>query len=79
MQDGKGPKGYHDVGGDAAGEIPMVELPWLHWEKKVGLFVAFLAMEPVGSFRLMKCAEGLKALVSKNTIRFRFINAALKP
>ena len=35
MQDGKGPKGYHDVGGDAAGEIPMVELPWLHWEKQV--------------------------------------------
>lgn len=35
MQDGKGPKGYHDVGGDEAGEIPMVELPWLHWEKQV--------------------------------------------
>lgn len=35
MHDGKGPKGYHDVGGDTAGEIPMVELPWLHWEKQV--------------------------------------------
>mgnify|MGYP001793575865 FL=1 len=31
----KGPRGYHDVGGDTAGEIPKVELPWLHWEKKV--------------------------------------------
>jgi hypothetical protein len=35
MQDDKGPKGYHDVGGEQAGEIPMVELPWLHWEKQV--------------------------------------------
>lgn len=35
MQDDKGPKGYHDVGGDTAGEIPMEELPWLHWEKQV--------------------------------------------
>lgn len=35
MDDGKGPKGYHDVGGDVAGDIPMVDLPWLHWEKQV--------------------------------------------
>ena len=35
MQDDKGSRGYHDVGGDTAGEIPMVELPWLHWEKQV--------------------------------------------
>jgi hypothetical protein len=35
MQNDKGAKGYHDVGGDAAGDIPMVELPWLHWEKQV--------------------------------------------
>ena len=35
MQNDKGTKGYHDVGGDAAGDIPMVELPWLHWEKQV--------------------------------------------
>lgn len=35
MTDTKGPKGYHDVGGDAAGDIPQVDLPWLHWEKQV--------------------------------------------
>ena len=35
MENDKGPKGYHDVGGDPAGEIPMVDLPWLHWEKQV--------------------------------------------
>ncbi len=35
MQDSKGPRGYHDVGGDPAGEIPMVDLPWQHWEKQV--------------------------------------------
>ncbi|CEG50977.1 conserved hypothetical protein [Stutzerimonas xanthomarina] len=28
-------RGYHDIGGDAAGPIPKEELPWLHWEKKV--------------------------------------------
>jgi hypothetical protein len=28
-------KGYHDIGGQAAGEIPKVELPWMHWEKQV--------------------------------------------
>lgn len=35
MTESKGPRGYHDVGGDAAGDIPKVELPWLHWEKQV--------------------------------------------
>lgn len=29
------PRGYHDIGGDAAGVIPKAELPWLHWEKQV--------------------------------------------
>ena len=28
-------RGYHDIGGDEAGPIPMTELPWLHWEKQV--------------------------------------------
>ncbi len=28
-------RGYHDIGGDQAGPITMVELPWLHWEKQV--------------------------------------------
>ena len=28
-------RGYHDIGGKEAGAIPMVELPWLHWEKQV--------------------------------------------
>lgn len=28
-------RGYHDVGGDEAGEIPKEQLPWLHWEKQV--------------------------------------------
>lgn len=27
-------RGYHDIGGDKAGEIPKEELPWLHWEKQ---------------------------------------------
>jgi hypothetical protein len=35
MQNYKGSKGYHDVGGDPAGKIRKVELPWLHWEKQV--------------------------------------------
>jgi hypothetical protein len=28
-------RGYHDIGGNPADAIPMVELPWLHWEKQV--------------------------------------------
>ncbi len=28
------PRGYHDIGGDAAGAIPRTELAWLHWEKQ---------------------------------------------
>lgn len=28
------PRGYHDIGGDDAGEIPKEELPWMHWEKQ---------------------------------------------
>lgn len=35
MQQDKGPRGYHDIGGDAAGAIPQVDLPWQHWEKQV--------------------------------------------
>ena len=35
MQDDLGPRGYHDVGGEQAGEIPKIDLPWLHWEKQV--------------------------------------------
>jgi len=27
-------KGYHDIGGEKAGEIPKTELPWMHWEKQ---------------------------------------------
>lgn len=26
--------GYHDIGGLPAGEIPKVEVPWMHWEKQ---------------------------------------------
>jgi nitrile hydratase subunit beta len=28
-------RGYHDIGGKEAGPIPIVELPWLHWEKQI--------------------------------------------
>lgn len=28
-------KGYHDIGGEPAGPIEKVELPWQHWEKQV--------------------------------------------
>lgn len=28
------PRGYHDIGGDHAGKIPMEELPWMYWEKQ---------------------------------------------
>jgi nitrile hydratase subunit beta len=28
-------KGYHDIGGEAAGPIEKTELPWLQWEKQV--------------------------------------------
>ena len=27
-------RGYHDIGGDAAGKILAEDLPWLHWEKQ---------------------------------------------
>lgn len=27
--------GYHDIGGQPSGKIPMDELPWLYWEKQV--------------------------------------------
>lgn len=30
----KSPRGYHDIGGDRAGKIPMDELPWMYWEKQ---------------------------------------------
>lgn len=27
-------RGYHDIGGKAAGLVPKLELPWMHWEKQ---------------------------------------------
>ncbi len=33
--DDRGPRGYHDIGGAEAGEIPKIDLPWQHWEKQV--------------------------------------------
>lgn len=27
-------RGYHDIGGKTAGEIPKVDLPWMPWEKQ---------------------------------------------
>lgn len=27
-------RGYHDIGGKSAGEIPKIDLPWMHWEKQ---------------------------------------------
>ncbi|MEP3638907.1 MAG: nitrile hydratase [Paracoccaceae bacterium] len=38
----KGSKGYHDIGGTDAGDIPKVDLPWLHWEKQVEAIRALL-------------------------------------
>lgn len=29
------PRGYHDIGGTAAGEVPQLDLPWAPWEKQV--------------------------------------------
>jgi len=26
-------KGYHDIGGESAGHVEHLELPWLHWQK----------------------------------------------
>ncbi|WP_439586114.1 hypothetical protein [Hydrogenophaga sp.] len=28
-------RGYHDIGGNHAGPIEKIELPWQHWEKQV--------------------------------------------
>lgn len=28
-------RGYHDIGGNRAGPIEKIELPWQHWEKQV--------------------------------------------
>lgn len=55
----KGPRGYHDVGGDRAGEIPMVELPWLHWEKQAEAIRALLG-------------DGTRRIVSLDEVRRGF-------
>jgi hypothetical protein len=64
MQNDKGAKGYHDVGGDAAGDIPMVELPWLHWEKQVEAIRGLLG-------------DGTRRIVSLDEVRRGFENFGL--
>ncbi|WP_299609275.1 SH3-like domain-containing protein [uncultured Tateyamaria sp.] len=59
MQDNKGPRGYHDVGGDPAGSIPQVELPWLHWEKQVEAIRGLLG-------------DGTRRIVSMDEVRRGF-------
>lgn len=54
-----GPRGYHDVGGDRAGKIPMVELPWLHWEKQAEAIRALLG-------------DGTRRIVSLDEVRRGF-------
>jgi nitrile hydratase subunit beta len=34
--------GYHDIGGQSAGQIPKVELPFQHWEKQTEAIRALL-------------------------------------
>lgn len=55
----KGPRGYHDIGGDPAGDIPMVELPWMHWEKQSEALRALLG-------------DGTRRLVSLDELRRGF-------
>lgn len=59
MSDEKGPKGYHDVGGDPAGAIPMIELPWVHWEKQVEAIRSLLG-------------DGTRRIVSLDEVRRGF-------
>ncbi|MFK7871219.1 MAG: nitrile hydratase [Roseobacter sp.] len=59
MASDKGPRGYHDVGGDAAGDIPKVELPWLHWEKQVEAIRSLLG-------------DGTRRIVSLDEVRRGF-------
>ncbi|PUB17321.1 SH3-like domain-containing protein [Yoonia sediminilitoris] len=65
MEDAKGPRGYHDVGGDQAGEIPKVELPWLHWEKQVEAIRGLLG-------------DGTRRIVSLDEVRRGFESFGLE-
>ena len=47
-------RGYHDIGGKDAGPIPIVELPWLHWEKQVEAIRSLLGD---GTRRMMSLDE----------------------
>lgn len=55
----KGPRGYHDIGGDTAGAIPMVELPWQHWEKQAEAIRSLLG-------------DGTRRIVSLDEVRRGF-------
>lgn len=65
MIDPKGPRGYHDVGGDQAGEIPKTELPWLHWEKQVEAIRGLLG-------------DGTRRIVSLDEVRRGFESFGLE-
>ena len=52
-------RGYHDIGGGAAGPIPMDEPPWLHWEKQTEALRSLLG-------------DGTRRLVSLDELRHGF-------
>jgi hypothetical protein len=52
-------RGYHDIGGDPAGPIPMEQLPWQHWEKQVEAIRSILG-------------DGTRRLVSLDELRHGF-------
>lgn len=64
-KDTKGPRGYHDVGGTAAGTIPKVELPWQHWEKQVEAIRGLLG-------------DGTRRIVSLDEVRRGFESFGLE-
>lgn len=71
-------RGYHDIGGNDAGAIPIVELPWLHWEKQVEAIRNLLGD---GTRRMMSLDElrrGFESFGEEKYKRFSFYRRRLE-
>lgn len=65
-------EGYHDIGGKPAGEIPQVELPWMHWEKQVEAIRNLLGDSPRRVISLDELRLGFESFGSGKYSKFSF-------
>lgn len=71
-------RGYHDIGGKAAGPIEKVELPWQHWEKQVEAIRNLLGDATRRVMSLDELRLGFESFGADKYLRYSFYRRRLE-